>query len=971
MKKHPYRALLIWVVLVLGLVNIYPTIGWMSLSEEARAARIAQWQTEDQDWLRQRHTYFQKLGHDIKRWAQFNNDLIINLGLDLKGGVHMVLGFDINDLPREEYQAYIDQGYSEDQIISEVQESLHQPVERRVQAFEASEPIIQTLGTNQIQVQLPGEKDVQRAIDLIKKAAVLNFHIVAGADETIQVLEKIKAAHQEAFLNLVKAPTLRGEPFNVSVSDIDRATAFFQDMEKEGLVPADKTIRFSTAPRPYEKQQYYEIYVLDKTPIQEGEGLTSASALPDNTNPGSWQILFQFNAAAGAHFGEVTEENVNRQMAIVIDEQVISAPVIRDRITTSGQITGSFTPEEARDLAIALNSGSMKVPVREEFTAVVDASLGAEAVRQGVTASLLGLLLVAAFMVVYYHVSGLIAVVALIANAMLLLAAMAYFNLTLTLPGIAGLILTMGMAVDANVLIFERIREELKLGHSLAASIENGFNRAAITIVDANVTTLIAGLVLMQFGTGPVEGFAVVLNIGVITSVFAALVISRAMFDFFYGRGITKKLTMLSAFKMDATFPFMKYRVPCAVLSVTAIVIGMVIFGMRGERNLGVDFREGTNVRLTLDADNDVPVDDVRRTLEAAGFKSAIVQQIATEAGHRNQFLVRVGKTSATSEPVVADTAPSGAWEGELQYVAQADPAAAPVEEAPADTAAPAEEAPAPAEAAAPAEEAPAPAEAAAPAEEAPAEAAAATPEAAAQPETHLETVAMEIQEALVPLTKAGSIAGVRLDSVLTVGPAVGQRLRYDALQAVLLSFVFIILYLWFRFELRFALGAILALFHDVLITLGLFALFQREINMAVIAAILTIIGYSLNDTIVVFDRIREDMQLYRGKGLKLLDIMDLSINQTLSRTVLTALTTLFVVIVLFIFGGGDLNDFAFALMVGIVVGTYSSIFIASPAVYVWQKLRGRTELPTDSGNRGNREGKGGTKPRKNRQATA
>jgi SecD/SecF fusion protein len=873
-----------------------------------------------------------------------------------------------------------------------VQESLNQQVVRRVRDFEASEPIIQTLGTNQIQVQLPGEKDVQRAIDLIKKAAVLNFHIVSGPDETIQLLEAVKTRHQEEFLSLVQPPTLRGEPFNVNAVDLDRAAAFFQRAEEEGVLPEGKTVRFSTSPQAYE-QQLYEVYILDKEPIQEGEGLTSASALPDNMNPGSWQILFQFNATAGAHFGEVTAQNVERQMAIVIDDQVISAPVIRDRITTSGQITGSFTPEEARDLAIALNSGSMKVPIREEFTAVVDASLGAEAVRQGVTASLVGIALVALFMIFYYHVGGLIAVVALLANALLLLAAMAYFNLTLTLPGIAGLILTMGMAVDANVLIFERVREELRLGHSIAASIENGFNRAAVTIIDANVTTLIAGLVLMQFGTGPVEGFAVVLNIGVISSVFSALVVSRALFDFTYGRGFVRKLTMLSIFKMDSTFPFMKYRVPCAVISIVAIVIGMVLVGIRGERNLGVDFREGTNVRLTLQAEQDIPVDQVRQTLVAAGFQSAVVQAIATDEAHRNQFLIRVGKTLAVgSEPAVADTDPAGAWESELQYIAQADPGAAPVEEtAPAAETAPAEtpaivEDVAPVVETAPAET-PAIVEDVAPvAETAPAEtpavvedAAPATPvdetttdaaENAIAAAPHLETVAAEIQEALAPLTTTGNLEGVRLDSVLTVGPAVGQRLRFDALQAVLLSFFFIVLYLWFRFELRFALGAILALFHDVLITLGLFALFQREIDMAVIAAILTVIGYSLNDTIVVFDRIREDMQLYRGKGLKLLDIMDISINQTLSRTVLTGVTTLFVVVVLFIFGGGDLNGFALALIIGVIVGTYSSVFIASPAVYLFQKLRGRTDLSTDTGT--NRDNKGsGLKNKKGRQATA
>lgn len=901
MKKHPYRALMIWAVLAIFLVQIYPTVGWMTLSddrdylalsEEAKAEatpkegtrqwRLLMWEREDDERAKTKPGYFSNIGQTVRRWAEFDRSRVINLGLDLQGGIHMVLGFDIEELPEERLKSFRDNNWSDDDITKEVQEIVLQQIRRRVNDFEAKEPVIQALGSNQIQIQLPGEKDINRAKRLITKTALLNFHIVAGNDETVQTFTKIRDAFPDEFTPLINRPALQGEAFTVNAENFTRVKEILEKAaQNPALLPEEKLILFSQPPKPY-LPQIYELYVVDKTPIASGEGLQSSMAVPDNTNPPYWQILFQFNNAAGAAFGQATEANINRPMAIVLDGLVVSAPVIRDRITTNGQISGSFEAVEANDLAIALNSGSMVVPVKEEFTRVVGASLGADSVRKGVLSSITGISIVAVFMLIYYMSSGVIAVICLLANAICIIGAMAYFNMTLTLPGIAGLILTVGMAVDANVLIYERLREELKLGHTLLSSVENAFSRASVTILDANVTTLIAAAVLFQFGTGPIEGFAVTLSIGVCSTVFASLVICRALFDFALGRKLFKSLPMMSIIKKETKYPFLGFAKPAAAASILLILAGMAVFGYRGTDNFGVDFTEGTSMDVLLDTNTRVPVGDVRVALASGGFESAIVQESGAGVGtDRNEFIVRVRDIDQPAAPGAGEAASAA-----------------------------------------------------------------------------FVTVADRIREALAPLTEAQSSANVHIEDEQTVGPAVGRQLRIDAIKAVLASMVFILIYVAIRFELKFAAGAIVALFHDILVTLGIFAFLGRQIDMGVIAAILTIIGYSLNDTIVVFDRVREDLRLYRGKGHKFTDILNMAINSTLSRTILTSLTTLFVVIVLFFFGGDAINDFALALIIGIIAGTYSTVFIASPVAYAWQQIQGRQTQPTDTGGGAQTKGK-------------
>ncbi|MCC6699587.1 MAG: protein translocase subunit SecD [Candidatus Hydrogenedentes bacterium] len=859
MKKHLARTLLIYATLVVAAIYVYPTIGWMTLSPNERTARLDAWKAEDDKV--ERLSAWEEATKKVRRWAMCDRDMVINLGLDLQGGVQMVVGINIDGMDPAAKQKKLDIGMSESDILDEMQQQVLQTIERRASEFGAKEPIIQTMGDRQIQVQLPGEQDVERARRLIMQTAYLTFHIAAGPDQTAKALRDIDTHFKGDLLKRLQKPAPGGDMVpQIPLDQIDYVRELIaKAKEVPGLIPEGFIIAFGGKPKPWD-QQSYGIYLLHEETMMTGDGLTQSLARPDDKTGGSsWMILFELDSASGRIFGERTKANIGNPMAIVVDKVVESAPVIRDQITTSGSITGHFVREEAQDLAIALNSGSLPVPIVEEQTGVVGPRLGAESITKGVWSALIGLILVVVFMPIYYRLAGLVANIALVLNAVLIIAALAYFGATLTLPGIAGLILTIGMAVDANVLIFERMREEIRNGKSLAAAIDGGFAHATPAIMDSNVTTLIAAVVLFQFGSGPIEGFAVTLGIGVCASVFSALVISRAIFDFFATRKWIKSISMASIIRPDSRIPFMQYRRAGAIVSIAGIVIGLGLFAMRGNDNFGVEFSTGTNLVLNIANEQQVSDADVRTALTTAGFVEPTVTEYESEGvGAQNRFMVHLGEAVAN-----ADSGES--------------------------------------------------------------------------------TISARVQETLKPLA-GGDATKVEIEKEDMVGPTVGRQLKWDALKAIIYSIIFIVIYLWFRFELNFSVGAIIAIVHDVAITLGFFALTGRQISLGVVAAILTVIGYSLNDTIIVYDRIREDIKLYRGRGLSLLEIMNRSVNETLSRTLLTSGTTLFVVLVLYFFGGDTINDFAFALLIGIVVGTYSSIFIASPVVYYWNQWRDRVK---------------------------
>ncbi|MGB2600236.1 MAG: protein translocase subunit SecD [Candidatus Omnitrophota bacterium] len=697
----------------------------------------------------------------------------INLGLDLQGGMHLVLEVDTLKL-------------TPNQAKDAPQRAL-EVIRNRIDQFGVLEPTIQLQGDKRILVQLPGVTDRQRAKEIIGRTAHLEFKIVSDDAELL----KTAMGGEE-----VEGHTLKS-------------------MEN--------------------REGREEALLLEEEAVLTGDTLTDAAVQFSQQGFGLPYVSLEFNDKGGDIFANVTGTNVGRRLAIVLDGEVYTAPVIRERIPSGrAQITGNFSVQEAKDIALILRAGALPAPVNIIEERSVGPSLGKDSIEKGIKAIIFGGLAVLLFMAAYYLIAGLVADFALILNLILITGALAYFRGTLTLPGIAGLVLTIGMAVDANVLIFERIREEFKLGKALHAAVSAGYDKAFWTILDANVTTLITALILFQFGTGPVRGFATTLSIGIVASMFTALVVTRLIFDFLtLGNMRMKKITMLQFFSQP-NIPFVKIRKIAYIVSLLVIIAGVSLFAQRGEKNFGIDFTGGTLQQFRFK--EMISVEEVREVLVVSGVGESAIQQF----GEGREFIIR--SFGEKTEALISS----------------------------------------------------------------------------------LEEKFGE-----------GSFEVMRVE---TVGPAVGEDLRRAAIKALIFAMIGICLYISFRFEFRFAITAIIALIHDVLISLGLIAFTGREISLPVIAALLTVVGYSINDTIVLFDRIREDRKLMRKAGQE--EIINTSINQTLSRTVLTSLTTLVVVLALFIFGGKVINDFAFVLMVGVLVGTYSSIFIASPLLLDWPGRR-------------------------------
>jgi len=552
-------------------------------------------------------------------------------------------------------------------------------------------------------------------------------------------------------------------------------------------------------------------------------------------NLGEPEIDFTLNDEGAARFGEITRENVGHRLAIILDGELYSAPRINGAIEGGrGQITGQFEVKAAHELANVLEN-PLKAPLEPIASRQVDPTLGRDAIRSGVNASIYGTLAVSVFMLVYYMIAGMVANVALIANIIILLGVMCSVGTTLTLPGIAGIVLTVGMAVDANVLIYERIREETAKGKSLRGAISAGYSRAFGTIFDSHVTTLISSIILIFMGTGSIKGFGVSLTIGVAASLFTALVVTRMIFDWLLDRGWLKSVPMLHLIPATMKLDFMKLAVPAFVTSWIIIALGCGYGVMRGKSAFGRDFVGGDSTSFTFA--QKVDEKEIRAALTKADVADALIQY-QTDLGSGRSTL-RVDSLPKTGDKVVK----------------------------------------------------------------------------------------------AVQQLEAGQFKLLGQD---TVGATVGKEIQRSALIASLLSLFGILVYVAFRYEFSFAVGAVLAVIHDVLMTIGIYYLSGRQFNSTTVAAILTIIGFSTNDTIVIFDRIREDLKLGVRGTFK--EVMNQALNQTLSRTIITSGTVFIATMSLFIFGGGEINDFAFTFLVGIVTGTYSSIYIASAMVLWWHK---------------------------------
>ena len=708
-------------------------------------------------------------------------DKTIRLGLDLQGGTSFLI------------RLTPEGGRS---ISPDTLDQAVEVIRKRIDQFGVSEPIITPQGGDRILVQIPGldPEQIVTARQQLAQVAKLEFRLV----------------HPES----------------------DRLIA--QIREGTDLMPAGYRIETQTdtsEERPIEEQLLVKV-----RPDLLGDCVRKAFPTYDEQG---WGVALQLDREGANLFGQLTQAHVGERFAIVLDGKVQSAPVIREPIHGGhASITGHFTEEEVRNLASVLEN-PLQTPVTVEEERSVSATLGSDSIRSGVYAGLVGLALSFSFILIYYRFAGLVAGIALIVNLVLLFGIMTMFNFVLTLPGIAGIILTIGMAVDANVLIYERLREELATGKPLSAALSAAYDKAFSAIFDSNVTTLITALILFWKATGPVKGFAVTLTIGIVASMFSALLVTRNCFNWAIASGILRRVRMSNLIKAT-NFDFMSKGRLSVAISALVILVSVGVFTLRGEKNFGIDFKGGD--LLVLEAQRNVDEGDVRDALKQIDLEESVVQ---TEKSGAKEFL------TIRSAPGTSD---------------------------------------------------------------------------------RIDKL----------LNEKFPEANFRVEQSDKVGKLVGGELARNSLIALALGIIGIFIYVTARFEFAFALAAIIVLLHDVILTIGAFALFRRELSLIIVGAVLTIAGYSINDTIVVFDRIREGM--CRSETGSLQSIMNRAINETLGRTILTGGTTVLSTLALYFFGGPVLHDFAFTILLGIFVGTYSSIFVASPIALWWSRWTRRKQ---------------------------
>jgi len=658
-------------------------------------------------------------------------------------------------------------------------------------------------------------------------------------------------------------------------------------LELKAVHPDSRTLAAQVAADPEnEMVPGYKLYVLigedeDGQVTKENILLKQRSALDGSYivhaqelyGPYEGKLTVKLNGEGANKMFELTKKMRHGQdrLAIVLDGVILSAPVVQDSLGAQFEISGMKNAAEAKGIAAALLN-PLKNPLLVEEERTVSATLGKETVFQGITAGIAGLALTLIFVLIYYRFAGMIALIGLSLNILILFGTMAMFGFTFTLPGIAGIILTIGVAVDANVLIYERLREELAAGKSVRAAITSAYEKAFSAIFDANITTLITALILFWRASGTVKGFAVTLTIGILASMLAALLCTRVLFWWFADAGILKKLTFMNLIPKNA-FNFLSKRKLAFSVSAVLILAGLSSVAMKGDSALGIDFTGGAQLSFQFDDDTKIDQADAQKVLDGLTLTKEATSQ--EETSTRGELL-----TIRCANPDPKELA-----QGQK-------PDAAIIEAA----------------------------------------------LRAAFPALQEQVAVLDDQDQ--PKTNDG-VAEMQYKHQMakeTISASLGSEFLTTAVWALLIGLVAIMIYITIRFEFSFALGAFAALLHDILICLGIVILTGQEISLIHVGAFLTIAGYSINDTIVVFDRIREDLRSRRGD---VQDVMNHAINATLSRTVLTSLTTFVAVMVLFIFGGTALKDFSFTIMIGVVVGTYSSIFIASPIVYVWTKMRG------------------------------
>jgi len=878
------RGIIILIVLALSVWTFWPSIKLHSLKGDAKVA------------------YTKEHPKDVAK--------AINFGLDLAGGTNIVVEIDKSGLKPDD--------------AADVQQRSLEIIRNRVDQLGLSEPVITPSGTNRVVTELAGV-NAEEAQKIIGKTALLEFKLVVKQDRFVQVLQLVDdylnrraqgASDTAATAASVKDTTAKDSTKKDStvaaaknLTDDElllggsalKKDSVVKDTSKKVAATADTTKKdrfaedletFKTRPFSSMLKQYggdiaiaeedvsriqrtlsipgvqalipldvqfawgsgFEVtpngdklkllYMLKRRAEMDGKEIDDArwTRLSGGLEAGKIAVNLQFKGLGPKKFASVTGNNVGRQMAIVLDGQVLSAPVIRDRIANGdAQITGSMDITEANQLAVLLKAGALPAPMKIVELRSVGASLGEDNIRAGLYSGLIGMGIVFLFMLLYYKTAGFVADTAALLNLVVLGAIMSYVHATLTLPGIAGIVLTVGMAVDANVIIYERIREEQRAGKAARAAVSAGYARAFSTIIDSHVTTFLTALILYKIGTGSVKGFGLTLMIGIAASLFTSLTVTRSFIDGMLSRSDANTLNVGKGWKFFnyANLPVMPKKHIFVGISLTLLAISLILGVTKGFEK-SIDFTGGQQLTVQFQ-DNEKHFMDLQNAVAKAGITEAKVRTVGgTQA---NQYFVTV-KGAASEEVSIRQTV-----NGALQNAG-----------------------------------------------------------------LHAEIVNEEL-----------------------VGPSISKELTLNAILSVLIACLVIALYIWFRFGkfgLGFGFGAVVALIHDTVITLGMISLVGLPIDATLIAAVLTIIGYSINDTVVIYDRIRENTKLH---GMDNFEVkVNEAINQSFSRTIISSLTVFFVTVVLAIFGGSSIQNFGIVMSFGVIIGTWSSIFIASPFVVWW-----------------------------------
>ena len=752
----------------------------------------------------------------------------LKLGLDLQGGVSFTLKVDPTGAESGEKGVGDKSNVSAADMVNQA----IQVMEQRVNQFGVAEPVIRPVGTLSLEVQLPGEDAANNpdVIDALKKPAKLEFRQVHRTERPAET-------DRERSLRSMPVDPMLGAASAISTYEV----LTLRDVDSR---TGEITIN-----------RYYVRKAADAT----GKIIKSASGRSDDGI--SFYVDMKFTDEGSKKFGDLTAkiaEGNSRsvgQLAIVLDGKLQSAPTVREAIRSTGAtITGSFSREEAVELANVLNN-PLEFPLITQDVTSVGPSLAKDAQGKSVVASLVAVGLVVFFMVGFYVWGGFIAILGMILNLVMILGALAYFGATITLPGVAALVLTLGMAVDANILIFERVREEAALGKDRSVALREGYARATWTIIDANLTTLLTALILVFMGSGPIRGFGITLTIGIFTTVFTSLVTCRGLQELAISRGVMTRVFGLPVFKPTLDIPFLNFARVAFIASWVIIALGLGELAYKGKEAFGKDFRGGESALVAIAPGAKVDTGKITALATSIGLADTTVTVQTPVGGGEPTLRIETELTKDKSK-------------GEFANVAAI-------------------------------------------------------------------VGAIKANNPEILKDRAASADKLML-SKEAIGGSVSSELRSNAIWSVVLALLGIGIYVSLRFEAGFGVAAMVATLHDVLMTIALFVFFGGQFNATLIAAILLIIGYSINDTIVVFDRIREELQSNPGRSLR--DIIHFAINRTLSRTILTSATVFLCAVALWVFGAGDVRLYGEIFIYGVLTGTFSSIFIASPVFYWWHK---------------------------------